>query len=706
MADLFDPGEQPIAAPLPVLPGQRGGAPGQRRRTWWALPGALSVLFLLALAVWLQWSDRQEAEDRRRVLISDALSLQDRLSSRIDDERTQVQALAQTLAHTLPAAGRSGHIPPESQRRVDAGLRRFWIAVTLLDTDGRLLAHWPEQATPSSRPTRTAGIDDSGLSAHLAADLPAHGRLIVRYAPSALLSQSVPWWLGRKYEVRLVDGWGQNIASTGEAAAATTTVDSYRVSLDPGLPDAYLELRPRDRLVPWWQTLLSALMAVYLVAVGVATLMLRRQVNAVARAEAAWHTEAAWRRAMEDSLNVGLRARDLQGRLVYVNRAFCDQVGYGPEDLLNRDPPMPYWPADSQDERLLTMRRNLAGSAYRHPLATAKAPSPPPEGGGQLGSGPALTREGYEARWRRGDGQDIDVMVFEARLVDAQGEHIGWMGSTVDITERRRMEERERRQTETLAAQARLTTLGEVASALAHQLNQPLTAIAGYNAGVLRSLQSAGFADAIVLQAVQRLGEQANEAGRIVQRIRAFLTRRAPQREACDFEALARRAVALLKRDLKRQQVLLDWAVAPGLRPVHADPVLIEQVVINLLRNACDAMAGTGHAQPAVRIALSAAGPGFVRLDVDDAGPGLRGLSIEQLCAPFYSTKADGMGMGLAICRSVVEAHVGALDAGAGVLGGARLSFTLPVASAPTGMHDDNAERHDHPNQAVAKFPP
>ena len=661
MADLDEPGAQPIAPPR--LPGQLAGMPirRRRRRTWWALPGLLSVGFVLAVAAWLQWSDRQEAEDSRRVLISDALSLESRLAGRIDEERAQVQALAKVLDAS------QGVVAAAPQRLIDDGLRRLWLAVTLLGADGRVVGHWPEQSAPSARPSRSTGIDEGGLSAHLAADLaPAgsadHGRLIVRYAPSALLSQSLPWWLGRKYEVRLVDGWGQHIASTGEPVAVAAGTEAYRVSLDPSLPDAYLELRPRDRLIPWWRTLLSALMAVYLLAVGAATMMLRRQVRAVAHAEAAWRTEAAWRRAMEDSLNVGLRARDLQGRLVYVNRAFCDQVGFGPEALLNRDPPMPYWPADSQDERLMTMRRNLAGSA---------------------------PREGYEARWRRSDGQDLEVMVFEAPLVDAQGRHIGWMGSTVDITERRRMEERERRQTETLAAQARLTTLGEVASALAHQLNQPLTAIAGYNAGVLRSLQSAGYADAVVLQAVQRLGEQAAEAGRIVQRIRAFLTRRGPQREACDFEALARRAVALLKRDLAWQRVVLDWQVAPGLPPVQADPVLIEQVVINLVRNACDAMLGADMAEPALRLALSAAGSGFVRLDLDDAGPGLRGLGIEQLCAPFYSTKADGMGMGLAICRSVIEAHVGAFDAGPGVLGGARFSFTLPLAKpAQTGGSD------------------
>jgi two-component system, LuxR family, sensor histidine kinase DctS len=123
-------------------------------------------------------------------------------------------------------------------------------------------------------------------------------------------------------------------------------------------------------------------------------------------------------------------------------------------------------------------------------------------------------REGYEAVWLRADGTRIDVMIFEAALVDAQGQRIGWMGSIVDITARQQDEERERRRTEALAHQARLTTLGEVASALAHQLNQPLTALAGYNAGVLRSLQRAGFADATVLDAVRRLDVEDNGPGR------------------------------------------------------------------------------------------------------------------------------------------------------------------------------------------------
>ncbi len=659
------PSTEPISAPLPVAPR------GRRRRAWWALPFVLSLAFVASLGAWLEWSDLQELEGRRRTLISDALSLQSSLDTRIDNERSQLDLLARSIDGGVDAQ----HLT--QQRPLSDGLRRLWMSLTWLDADGRIVAHLPDQVPQPERVPRIEGIDEGGLTAHLVASLsPAgeadRGRLVVRYAPTTLLRQSVPWWLARRYDVRLVDSWGQNIASTGERLADDGR-ESYRINVEATLPDAYLELTVRDRHVPWWRTLPLALMVVFVGLAAAATWMLRRQVNEVSRAEAAWRTEAAWRRAMEDSLTVGLRARDRDGRLVYVNPAFCEQVGYAAEELLGRLPPMPYWPPDAIEESLSRLQRNLAGGA---------------------------PREGYVTRWLRRDGRAIDVMIFEAPLVNAVGQHVGWMGSTLDVTERRRMEERERRQTEAMAHQARLTTLGEVASALAHQLNQPLTAITGYNAGVLRSLERDGFKDAIVLDAVRQLGEQAAEAGRIVQRIRAFLTRRAPQREACDFAAVARRAATLLKRDFERQHVQLEWAIAPALPAVHADPVLIEQVIINLLRNACDAMGkvgtvgsagsagSTGSDPPRIRVSLCSAGPRFLRLDVDDAGPGLQGRSVERLFEPFYTTKSEGMGMGLAICRSVIEAHVGTFDATGSEWGGARFSFTLPVAAA----EDDDTE--------------
>jgi two-component system, LuxR family, sensor histidine kinase DctS len=207
-----------------------------------------------------------------------------------------------------------------------------------------------------------------------------------------------------------------------------------------------------------------------------------------------------------------------------------------------------------------------------------------------------------------------------------------------------------------------------------------------------------------VLHALAQQGEQAAEAGRIVRRIREFLTRRAPQREACDLVAVAQRAEALLQRDLRQADVQVQWQTGVGLPPVFADPILLEQVLINLLRNAADAMGSvastaTQHGTQAagaktIRIAAQRSGERFVRLDVEDNGPGLAGRTVQSLSAPFYSTKSDGMGMGLAICRSVIEVHHGGMDAGQSSLGGARFSFTLPVfdpQAQQSSLEDEDA---------------
>ena len=637
-----------------------------RRGAWWWVPLVLSVLFTVSVAIWLELSDRADLESRQRQLITDSLSLESQITERVAEEQVQLNELARSFDVSQA---------PESLARQEAvvdGLARVWQSVSWVDVDTRLRVVVPDGDTIAERP---------GLSAHLSAPLrdafgkPA-GLLVVRYAPAVLLRQTVPWWLAHEYDVRLVDGYGQVVADplkAGDHEAAPE--ESHRHSLEPAMPDTYLELSLHDSPRPWWLRLPIVLMGVFLMLISVATALLRWQMNEVLRTQAALRTEAAWRQAMEDSLTVGLRARDTDGTLVYVNRAFCDLVGFGPEELIGRATPMPYWPPDAIADSMSRHLRNMAGGA---------------------------PRDGYEARWVRKDGRPIDVMLFEAPLVDASGRHIGWMGSILDITERKRLEERERHQTDSMAHQARLTMLGEVASALAHQLNQPLTSITGYAAGVKRLLERAGQPDARLVDAMTRLGDQAAEAGRIVKRIREFLTRRSPQRETMDLGEAAHRALALLARELRRLQLHVEWAVAPDLPKVDADPVLIEQVVLNLVRNACDEMAGVPAAQRRLRVSISRAGTsatpgasdaeGFLRLDVDDAGPGLRGRSVEQLVTPFYSTKPDGMGMGLAICRSIIEAHHGAFDATASVFGGARFSFTLPVAGAwPSSqlLHDD-----------------
>ncbi len=623
------------------------------RLALWAWPLVLSLLMVVGVLGWMRAQDALERESSRADMISDALSLEAQISGRLEAEQAKLRALADELER--------GRLTPEqfaTHPLVLDGLRRFWVSVTWLGPNGQILAVAPGDQVPANDQRRTAP-EDAGLAGHLSvawghrtAEEPS-GLLIARYGAAVLLRQKVPWWLAARYDIRLVDQSDVILAATAEGAREPWQ-SWYRVPMGPTMPQAWLELSSHDRHTDWWRRWPVALMLAFVGLLGMTSLMLRRQMRGVERAETAWRTEAAWRTAIEDSVVVGIRARDLEGRLIYVNKAMADMVGYRQDELVGLLPPMPYWAPHEIEQAMQRHLRNMAGLA---------------------------PRDGYESRWRHRDGTQVDVMVFEAPFVDAKGQQIGWMASILNITERKRLEERERRQNETMAHHARLTMLGEVASTLAHELNQPLSAIASYNAGLQNALGNRTDLPEPIHKALVRQGEQATAAGRIVRRIREFLTRREPQREPCQVGDIVQSGVHLLRRDLARHHVALHVELAADLPEVEADPILIEQVVVNLVRNASDAL----QSQPAnrsrrIEVRGQRVNKQFVRVSVHDNGPGLAGQGIEVLCAPFHTTKSDGMGMGLAICRSIVELHYGAMEAGASPLGGAEISFTLPVA--------------------------
>lgn len=617
----------------------------------WAWPLVLSLVFVGAVMGWLRAVERADLDAQRAEMITDALSLEAQIGGRLDAETSRLKILADGLGQQS--------ITPRSfagEAMVLDGLRRFWVNVTWLDQAGRIVATAPPDDTSRRDVVRSSG-DDGGLAGHLMVPVldragQVKGAVIARYSAAAMLRQKVPWWLASKYDIRLVDESGDVIASTVDTQR-TSRQAWYRVALGATMPNAWLELTARSVIVPWWRTLPVALMVGFVALVMLTSVMLRKQMQSVSRAEVAWRTEAAWRQAMEDSLAIGIRARDMDGKLVYVNKAMADMVGYTPDELVGVLPPMPYWLPDELEQTMSRHRRTMAGHA---------------------------PREGYESRWRHRDGRTVDVMVYEAPLVDAAGRQIGWMASIVNITERKHLEERERKQFETMAHHARLTMLGEVASTLAHELNQPLSVIISYNTGLLNALQRQAPVNETLVKPLQVMGEQAAHAGRIVKRIREFLTRHEPDLEACDLNRIVHDATALLQRELAKQSVELAVQLDAGLPKVQADAVLLEQVLINLIRNAVDAMA---HQSGPRRILIhggQSAQAGFVKIVVADNGPGLDGKTIDLLCAPFYSTKSDGMGMGLAICRSIIELHYGVLDVEDSALGGAAFAFSLPVA--------------------------
>jgi len=658
-----------MRSPLSAPPRPQLALPPKPRFSWlglrfgglrsiWAWPLVLSLVFVAGVMVWMAKSSTDDRDALQAKMISDALSLEAQVAGWLDSETVRLQAIADVMA--------AESMRPEAFVRhalVLDGLRRFWVNVTWIDAQGRIVAQVPDDAVPPNAPLRGAAAE-RGLAGHLTVELADGGSLVARYSSANLLRQRVPWWLASKYDIRLIDVTDDVIAGTVDGERAEEQL-WYRKAMGSSLPGAWLELAARERIQPWWRTLPMALMGGFVLLIAGASWMLRRQMLGVARAEEAWRTEAAWRSAMEDSLAVGIRARDLDGRLVYVNKTMADMVGFTPEELMGALPPMPYWAKDDLLQAMERHRRNMSGRA---------------------------PREGYESRWQHRDGTPVQVMVFEAPLVDAQGRQIGWMASVLNITERKRLEERERKQAETMAHHSRLTMLGEVASTLAHELNQPLSAIASYNAGVLNALNRQGTTDASVLGALERMGEQAAHAGRIVKRIREFLTRREPQREPCDINQVVTSAMGLLRREVTRHAITVSSHLDPTLPLVSADPILIEQVAANLIRNACDAMGqvgGEGLRRLHVQTELASGGR-FVKVLVYDKGPGLGGKTIETLCAPFYSTKAEGMGMGLAICRSIIEMHYGALDAQDTPGGGAVFSFSVPCSTP-----DEFLEEHE-----------
>lgn len=286
--------------------------------------------------------------------------------------------------------------------------------------------------------------------------------------------------------------------------------------------------------------------------------------------------------------------------------------------------------------------------------------------------------EGFEIRFRRKDGELFDALVYEAPLIDGSGQHVGWMGSVLDITERKRTEEFSRQQQDKLQHTARLVAMGEMASSLAHELNQPLSAIASYTTGCLNKLE-AGKATADELSGVLRkMAAQSQRAGRIIRQVYDFIRKREPKQEWCALTEVVDDAVTLFEPQAKKHGVRIERRIQGGLPEVLADPTMLEQVMLNLLRNADEAMTGSPAAQRRIAVSVFRENEHLV-VRVADKGPGVVPEIIDKLFTAFFTTKDEGMGMGLSICRSIIEFHHGRLSVENAPDGGAVFLFTLPI---------------------------
>ncbi|MFZ5547701.1 MAG: sensor histidine kinase [Pseudomonadota bacterium] len=488
------------------------------------------------------------------------------------------------------------------------------------------------------------------------------------------------------HELSLVEADGTRLVRAGLHRGAGI----YHATRVVDLPGQSLQVRAdaaqgRPGLIP--NLTIALVVGLSLLLLGL-VVVLARDVRRRALAETALAEALAFRRAMEDSLVTGLRARDVHGRITYVNPAFCAMVGFEAQELVDSDPP-PYWPP----ERIAEYRERQAER-----LKQARDP--------------VVQREGFETLFMRKSGERFPVMIYEAPLLDRVGHHAGWMSAVLDVSAQRRIEELSRQQQERLQATARLATVGEMASLLSHELNQPLAAIASYASGTLNLLgepapATAGDAEPgplppdpetwlMMRQAIERIAEQAERAGRVIKSVHGFVRRRERAREAIPADVLIEAVLPLVRLQARKSGTRIEVECPAPAPRVWADRTMIEQVLLNLTRNGIQSMEGeaTPLAERVLTLQVVQTHPRWVQFVVTDRGPGIPADVAARLFTPFFTTREEGMGLGLSLCRTVIEQHGGALDFGPGPGQGTAFRFTLavpeparpPAASPP--LHD------------------
>jgi len=296
----------------------------------------------------------------------------------------------------------------------------------------------------------------------------------------------------------------------------------------------------------------------------------------------------------------------------------------------------------------------------------------------------------YSAEYRivRADGQIRWLWDRATPVRDERGVVRRIVGIAEDVTDRKAAEESAARHQAELAHALRLGTMGELATGLAHELNQPLSAIANFAQGVERRLRSRDLDVDHLLDAIREVTRQALRAGDVIRRMRAHVRKGEARRERHELKELVVNALQFMRTETERRNVTVELHVASEPMPVHVDRIQIEQVVLNLVRNAFDAVAATGRDDGAVRVSIRPNDNGQAEVSVSDDGVGLPLDESESVFEPFVTTKRGGLGLGLSISRSIIDAHGGTIRACAGENGGAIFCFALPLSPPSMEVRD------------------
>ncbi|MCL5739504.1 MAG: PAS domain S-box protein [Betaproteobacteria bacterium] len=807
----------------------RNLSPARQDRFAALAPLAAVLLFMAAIVAAFWYLRAEEVEREHEALKRDVEYAQQRVRLRLLERQEQLMRVARDLSNQ--EVDRAGFVSqaeslisqhPELQaitwidekKRIRASHAAPTLGSSELRVAGEVLTPGDTadtfelardlQQPVYSQPTATPG--DSAPLLQLQVPLSHQGKfsgvVLGEYSIDSLLRYGTPTEVLARYAVTLLDGNNQLLAGTplGPRNSSIPVVpwrqnaNQYEVPVSPvgnGLVLRAQAYRTSLGVVGsglfWLVGTLSAMTAWMLIATWRHT---RRRMQA----QQALVAETNFRRAMENSVLTGMRALDLEGRITYVNAAFCQMTGWSESELVGLTPPFPYWPESDYETLYAKLREEISGKTVPG---------------------------GFHVRVRRKSGTQFDARLYVSPLIDAHGQQTGWMTSMTDITEpnrireqltasherftivlesldasvsvaplgsqellfanklyrqwfgsqtvgnlqlvaqagvlpasdsnptgmddedglmglptdsltsartenaeiylpelgkwlevrsrylnwvdgrlaqmviatditpRRLAEEQSARQAERAQSVSRLITMGEMASSVAHELNQPLTAISNYCSGMVSRIQSGQITEEALLTALQKTAHQAQRAGQIIQRIRAFVKKSEPNRALADVHSMVDEAVELADIELRRHNVRLTHYVAARLPPVMADTILIEQVLVNLMKNGAEAIQMANRPTSGRSVELRVVPKHIedrevVEFSVQDTGKGLAPEVLERLFEAFFSTKEEGMGMGLNLCRSIVESHHGRMQAenlyNGSEVTGCRFSFWLPLA--------------------------
>jgi PAS domain S-box-containing protein len=811
----------------------RTQSPARQDRFFMLGPLLAVILFLAAVVAAFGYLRLEEIDREQQALKRDVEYAQQRLRLRLLERQEQLMRMSRDISNkeidaqefSAQAEGLINQYPEllavtwlDAKRRVKgaylspsaqpAQIRAVGDLLKSGETDNTYGLARDLRQPVYSRPLQGADNNNTAPTLQILVPLDEQGKfggvVMGEYSIDGLLRFGVPTEITAKYAVTLVDDKSRVLA--GNMPPPRNPVvrllpwpdggGEYEIPVSPvgnGLLIKAQAYRTSLGVVGsgffWLVSALSALTVWMLLGTWRHT---RRRVQA----QQALSTETNFRRAMENSMPTGMRALDLQGRITYVNPAFCQMTGWSESELVGCLPPFPYWP-DTEIKNLAAMLEDeLQGRA------------------------PAA---GFEVKVKRRNNEIFDARMYVSPLVDAKGQQSGWMTSVTDITEPRRVrdelsasyerfttvlegldaaisvaplgsqellfanklyrswfgsevsghlnliaqagvpttptnddaldavdglaglptdtlttaqtenaeiyipdlskwlevrsryltwvdgrlaqmviatditprrhaEEQAAQQNERAQTASRLITMGEMASSVAHELNQPLTAINNYCNGMVTRIKGDKISTSDLLLALEKTAKQAHRAGQIIQRIRSFVKRSEPNRTLADVATMVSNAMELADIELRRHNVRLSHYIAARLPEVMVDPILIEQVLINLMKNAAESIE-QAHLPAARRsVELRVVPKTFlsqtvVEFSVTDSGKGMSPDVMSRLYEAFYSTKSEGMGIGLKLCRSIVESHHGRLQAenlyNDDDIVGCRFTFWIPVSPLP-----------------------